>query len=97
MELTPRQADVILLIRNHKHLHGYAPSIREISATLGICRGTTMAHIERLEKKGLLRRSPGHHRTLEVVEDAQGVKPKPAAQDKLAKVQARLDALRSAG
>jgi repressor LexA len=78
MELTPRQADVILLIRNHRHLHGYSPSIREIAKTLGISRATTVAHIERLEKKGLVKRSPNMHRTLEVVEDIQGVKVAPS-------------------
>lgn len=104
MELTPRQADVLLLVRNHRHLQGYSPSIREIATSLGISRATTMAHIERLEKKGLLRRTAKQHRTLEVVEDAQGVNPKPkprdparAKQTKLEAIQAQLDALRSAG
>jgi repressor LexA len=78
MELTPRQADVILLIRNHRHLHGYSPSIREIAKSLNISRATTVAHIERLEKKGLIRRAPNRHRTLEVLEDIQGVKPVPS-------------------
>jgi SOS-response transcriptional repressor LexA len=63
-----------------------------------------MAHIERLEKKGFLRRTPLHHRTLEVVEDSQGVKPQPTRRElarpklsKLEQVQAQLDALRSTG
>jgi repressor LexA len=104
MELTPRQADVLLIVRNHRHLHGYSPSIREIATSLGISRATTMAHIERLEKKGFLRRTPLRHRTLEVVEDAQGVKPQPTRRErekpklsKLEQIQAQLDALRTAG
>jgi repressor LexA len=104
MELTPRQADVLLLIRNHRHLHGYAPSIREIATALGISRATTMAHIDRLEKKNFLRRTPMQHRTLEVVEDSQGVlqgkkpsKPPKPKLSKLEETQARLDALRNAG
>jgi len=75
MDLTPRQADVILYVRNHRHLHGYAPSVREISATLQISRATVMGHINRLEKKGLLRRTAGHHRTLEVVDDSSRAAP----------------------
>lgn len=97
MQLTPRQADVILMIRNHRHLHGHSPSIREICGALGLARGTVMAHVERLIEKQLLRRVPCKHRTLEVVEDAQGVTPKPAKVDKLSQVQAKLDALRAAG
>lgn len=94
MELTPRQADIILLIRNHKHLHGYAPSIREMCRSLGICRGTMMMHIERLEKKGKLRRKPKAHRTLEVVGDSQETLVPQRELTKLEKVQARLDELR---
>jgi SOS-response transcriptional repressor LexA len=104
MELTPRQADVLLMIRNHRHLHGHSPSIREIASTLQIGRATTMAHLARLEHKGLIRRTRGKHRTLEVVEDSQGVKPAPTPRDRamprqtqLEKIQARIDALRSTG
>jgi repressor LexA len=95
MELTPRQADVILLIRNHRHLHGYAPSIREIARALQISRATVVAHLERLEKKGLVRRTPKAHRTLEVVEDVQGVKPQPTPRDRRKTVQQKLDEWRA--
>lgn len=73
MELTPRQVDVITIIRNHRHLHGYAPSIRELAAALNICRATTVQHIKALTKKNLLRSAPRKSRTLEVVADSQGV------------------------
>lgn len=91
MELTPRQADIILLIRNHRHLHGYAPSIREIAKVLNISRATTMSHIERMEKKGLIRRNPKHHRTLEVMADVQGVQPAPTPADRKKAKQVTLD------
>lgn len=97
MELTPRQADVLLLVRNHRHLHGYAPSIREMATSLGISRATIVSHIERLEKKGMIRRTKGCHRTIEVVEDVSGVKPKPPRQSKLEKTQAAIDSLRNTG
>jgi repressor LexA len=104
VELTPRQADVLLLIRNHKHLHGYSPSIREIASMLSISRATVMAHLERMEKKNLIRRKPGAHRTLEVVADVQGVTPretprerKKAAAPPPPKEQSSLDWLRSTG
>jgi repressor LexA len=104
MELTPRQADVLLLVRNHRHIHGYSPSIREMATSLGLSRATIMAHIDRLEKKGFIRRTPCHHRTLEVVEDSQGAAPKPTPRDRtrphltrLEEIQAALDKLRTAG
>jgi repressor LexA len=96
MELTPRQADVILVIRNHRHLHGYAPSIREIARAIGISRATTVAHIQRMEKKGLIRRCPKAHRTLEVIEDIQGVKPAPTPRDRRKAAEA-LDTQRQVG
>lgn len=97
MDLTPRQADIILLVRNHRHLHGYPPSVKEMSEQLHLARGTIMAHIERLVKKGLLRRTPNRHRTLEVVEDAQGVAPHQPKISRAEKIQAKIDALRKSG
>lgn len=55
-----------------------------------------MGHVTRLVAKGKLHNHPGFHRTLEVVEDIQGVVPAPPKRDRLATVQARLDKLRSA-
>lgn len=97
MDLTPRQADVILMIRNHRHLYGYAPSIREIAAALQICRGTTMTHLARMEKKGLIRRTSKAHRTLEVVADIQGVTPQPTPRDRRKALETPVDTHRKAG
>lgn len=104
MELTPRQADILLLVRNYRHLHGYAPSIREIAGALQLGRATVVSHLDRMINKGLLRKTPKCHRTLEVVEDVQGVKPAPTPRDR-AKAkepqkpaeQSALDWLRSTG
>jgi SOS-response transcriptional repressor LexA len=69
VELTPRQADVILVVRNFRHLHGHAPTFREIAATLGISRATTVAHVKALVRKKKLTHRAGRARTLEVVAD----------------------------
>jgi repressor LexA len=69
MELTPRQVDVITIIRNHKHLHGHTPTYREIAASLQVCLGTAKTHVDRMVKKGILRRSHKKSRTIEVVSD----------------------------
>lgn len=85
MHLTPRQADIVLIIRNTKHLRGFAPSIRDIAAALGISSGSTVAHIHRMANKGILKIHPRIHRGIEVVEDSAGVlaeKPKKKSVDK---------------
>lgn len=74
MELTPRQADILLVIRNYRHLNGHAPTVREIAVALKICRATTMTHIKAMEKKHLITHVPGRARTLEVVTDKKNEK-----------------------
>lgn len=69
MELTPRQADILLFVRNSRHLRGYAPTFRELAEGLGISRATTVAHVKRMVKKKLLAHTPGKARTLEVLAD----------------------------
>jgi SOS-response transcriptional repressor LexA len=69
VELTARQADVILVIRNYRHLHGHAPTFREIADTLGISRATTVSHVKALLRKELIRHVPHRARTLEVLAD----------------------------
>lgn len=69
MELTPRQADVILTIRNYRHLHGHSPTYREVADALGIGRATAVAHIKALIRKKMLTHRPGKARTFEVVAD----------------------------
>lgn len=97
MELTPRQADVMLVIRNHKHLKGHSPSIREIAKALNISRGTVMCHLDRMEKKGLIQRTFNTHRTLEVTADIQGLAPKEVKRPKKKTVQEQLDEWRNTG
>lgn len=97
MELTPRQADVLLLIRNYRHLHGYAPSISDIATSLGLCRATVVCHLDRMIKKGLIRKTPGLHRSLEVIEDNQGSAPKPMAKKMKVPDMSALDWLRASG
>jgi repressor LexA len=96
MELTPRQVDVLVIVRNYRHLHGYSPSIREIAASLSLSRATTVAHVKRMVQKNLLRWTPFRHRTLEVIEDNQGVQPKPTPRDRRRAAAAALDNATSA-
>jgi len=69
MNLTPRQVDVIVAIRNYRHLHGYSPTMQELADQLGTSKVTIFEHVGALEKKRVLRRNKHKARSLEVVAD----------------------------
>src|SRR5438132_1650743 len=56
MNLTPRQLDVIVAVRNFRHLHGYSPTMQELADQLGTSKVTIFEHVNALEKKRVLRR-----------------------------------------
>src|SRR6266700_381208 len=60
MNLTPRQLDVLVAIRNYRHLHGYSPTMQELADQLGA-----------LEKKRVLRRDKHKARSLEITADGR--------------------------
>jgi len=68
-ELTPRQQQVLDFVTSCLDHCGYPPTLREIAAHLGI-RGTLGAakHLDALERKGLIRKSPGSSRGLALTE-----------------------------
>lgn len=67
MNLTPRQLDVLVAIRNYRHLHGMAPTMQELADQLGTSKVTIFEHIEALERKGVIRRNAHMSRSLEIV------------------------------
>ena len=69
MNLTPRQLDVIVAIRNYRHLNGYAPTMQELADTLGTSKVTIFEHVGALEKKRVIRRDKHKARSLEIVAD----------------------------
>lgn len=69
MNLTPRQLDVIVAIRNFRHLHGYSPTMQELADQLGTSKVTIFEHVGALEKKRALRRDKHKARSLEIVAD----------------------------
>ncbi len=69
MNLTPRQLDVIVAIRNYRHIHGYAPTMQELADQLGTSKVTIFEHVGALEKKRVLRRDKHKARSLEIVSD----------------------------
>lgn len=68
--MTDRQAVVLEEIRAHIRENGWAPSVRELGARIGVTStSTTQAHLDALEREGLIVRGGGN-RTLRVVERA---------------------------
>lgn len=66
--LTKRQESVLVFLREFISVRGYAPSLREICAKFGIkSPKNAKKHLEALEKKGFLKRSPNLSRAIELV------------------------------
>lgn len=69
MNLTPRQLDVVVAIRNYRHIHGYSPTMQELADQLGTSKVTIFEHVGALEKKRVLRRDKHKARSLEIITD----------------------------
>src|SRR5260370_157968 len=69
MNLTPRQLDVLVAIRNYRHLNGYAPTMQELADQLGTSKVTIFEHVGALEKKRVLRRDKHKARSLEIISE----------------------------
>lgn len=70
MNLTPRQVDVVVAVRNYRHLHGVAPTMQELADHLGTSKVTIFEHVGALERKGVVKRDKHKARSLELVGDA---------------------------
>jgi repressor LexA len=63
-QLTARQEEVLDFIRKQQQKTGYPPSSREIQSYFGFQSQTAaMNHLRALEKKGVIRRTPGKARS----------------------------------
>src|SRR5438477_8618129 len=71
MNLTPRQLDVLVAIRNYRHIHGYAPTMQELADQLGTSKVTIFEHGGALEKKRILKRDKHKARSLEITAEAK--------------------------
>ncbi len=69
MNLTPRQLDVVVAIRNYRHINGYAPTMQELADQLGTSKVTIFEHIGALEKKRVIRRDKHKARSLEIISE----------------------------
>ena len=71
MNVTPRQMDILRLIRDSRVNRGFSPTMQELADKLGISKVTVFQHVEALEEKGLLRRSRHRARSLALTEKVE--------------------------
>ena len=69
--LTPRQLEILTMIRDFQQSQGYSPTMQELADQLGVTKVTVFEHVGTLVDKGLLRRLPHRARSLEVTSRAQ--------------------------
>jgi repressor LexA len=74
-KMSNRQNSILEFIKNEVRDKGYPPSVREIGEAVGLASSSTVhGHLDRLEKKGLIRRDPTKPRAIEILgEDENNV------------------------
>lgn len=91
--LTPRQSEILDVIRGHVRLHGFPPTIRELGALVGI--GSTNGvdeHLKAIERKGYIARPrDGRSRAIVLLDTPREADPR------LASVLAFIDWLETEG
>ncbi|MBO9610325.1 MAG: transcriptional repressor LexA [Paenibacillaceae bacterium] len=67
-KISNRQQSILDFIKNEVKDKGYPPSVREIGEAVGLASSSTVhGHLERLEKKGMIRRDPTKPRAIEIL------------------------------
>lgn len=73
-KMSNRQNAILEFIKNEVREKGYPPSVREIGEAVGLASSSTVhGHLDRLEKKGLIRRDPTKPRAIEILDDDETV------------------------
>lgn len=68
-KLSNRQQAILDFIKNEVRTKGYPPSVREIGEAVGLASSSTVhGHLDRLEKKGLIRRDATKPRAIEITD-----------------------------
>jgi repressor LexA len=69
-KLSSRQLAILEFIRKEVKDKGYPPSVREIGEAVGLASSSTVhGHLDRLEKKGHIRRDPTKPRAIELLDE----------------------------
>ncbi|MFZ5354207.1 MAG: transcriptional repressor LexA [Bacillota bacterium] len=76
-DLSKKQFEVLNFIKSEINKKGYPPSVREICDAVKLKSTSTVhGHLERLEKKGYIRRDPTKPRAIEVLDSSSSVFPR---------------------
>lgn len=68
-KLSERQQAILNYIQKEVYEKGYPPSVREIGEAVGLASSSTVhGHLNRLEKKGYIRRDPTKPRAIEILD-----------------------------
>jgi repressor LexA len=67
--LTPKQLQVLTLIRDYSNARGYAPTLQELADELGISKVTVFEHVGVLQAKGYLKHARHKARSLRLNEN----------------------------
>lgn len=74
-DLTSKQQEILDFIKYEISAKGYPPSVREICVAVGLRSTSTVhGHLERLEKRGIIRRDPTKPRAIEILDDSAPAK-----------------------
>ncbi|QUI23426.1 transcriptional repressor LexA [Vallitalea pronyensis] len=69
-DLSEKQLKILNFIKNEILDKGYPPAVREICDAVGLKSTSTVhGHLERLEKKGYIRRDPSKPRAIEITDE----------------------------
>jgi repressor LexA len=68
MNYTPKQLEILRLIRTSQQERGYSPTYAEIAQEMNVSPVTIFEHIAALEKKGAIRRRKYEARSLEIAD-----------------------------
>ncbi|MBI5178382.1 MAG: transcriptional repressor LexA [Nitrospinae bacterium] len=75
MLVTKRQKEILNFSEAFIAKHGYAPSIADIRQKFGISSPATVhQHLKNLQEKGLIKREPNRHRSIEII-PSEGAAP----------------------
>lgn len=73
-DLSRKQLEILSYIKNEIYKKGYPPSVREICDAVKLKSTSTVhGHLERLEKKGFIRRDPTKPRAIEVLDSGSSM------------------------
>jgi len=70
MNVTPKQLNVLHLIRASRLERGCSPTMQELADQLGVSKVTVFEHVEALVRKGIVHREPNKARSLSICDES---------------------------